>query len=71
MTDRFNSFIVVLEQNIRDDDAEPIINAIKQIRGVLQVTGNISDVDSIVAYERARNELGRKLWAVIYPTKEA
>ena len=42
MTDRFHSLTVVLEREIRDDDAEPIIAAIKMIKGVAEVTGEVA-----------------------------
>lgn len=67
MTDRFNSVTVVLEKDIRVDDAEVLIAAIRQLRGVLSVTGNVSDLSAHVAQERARHELGERLLAVLYP----
>lgn len=57
MTDRYHSFTVVLVNDTRDDDAEATIAAIKQLRGVLTVSGNVSDVAFIVAETRARREL--------------
>lgn len=69
MTDRFNSLTVVLEQDIREDDAETIIAAIRQLRGVLIVTGNVSDITTHVAKERARHELGERLLEVLYPER--
>jgi hypothetical protein len=67
MTDRFHSLTVVLEQDMRDDDAQAIINAISQMRNVLSVNGNVADLESHVAYSRARQELGGKLFAILYP----
>ena len=67
MTDRYNSLTVVLEKDFRDDDAEHLINAIKMIKGVLSVKGNISDYSDLVAEERVRRELVAKLWEVIHP----
>lgn len=43
MTDRINAIVVVLEKDMREDDAEPILNAIRQMRGVLDVRTNIAD----------------------------
>ena len=40
MTDRLNALTVSLDRDIREDDAEVIINAIKAIRGVNGVTAN-------------------------------
>ena len=67
MTDRFSTLTVVLESDRRDDDAESIINAIKMTRGVLSVKGNVSNSTEYMAQERARSELAKKLWEVIYP----
>lgn len=70
MTDRYNALTVILEKDIRDDDAEALLNAIRQLRGVLSVSGNVADFDSHLAQERARSELGQKLWNVLYPKHE-
>ena len=67
MTDRLNSLLVVLEHDIRDDDAEPILEAIRQLRGVLTVTGNVRNYSDHIAEERAKADIHRKLFAVIYP----
>jgi hypothetical protein len=67
MTDRYNSLTVVLEKNIRSDDAEVLIEAIKCLRGVLSVKPRVNEITDHVAYERVRRELGEKLWAVLYP----
>lgn len=69
MTDRFNSLTVVLDADIRDDDAEPILAAIRQLRGVLSVTGNVADLASHVANQRAKHELGQRLMDVVYPER--
>ena len=62
MTDRYNALTVVLENDIRTDDAESLVKAIEQLRGVLSVTGVVSDINSYMAVERARHDLGVKLW---------
>lgn len=61
MTDRFHSLTVALDADIRADDAEAIMAAIRQLRGVLTVTGNVVSADSWVAEQRARDELMRKV----------
>ena len=66
MTDRINSLAVVLESDMRADDAEELMSAIRQLRGVISVSGNVSDVASHIAQERARRELADKLWDVLY-----
>lgn len=67
MTDRYHTLTVVLERDTRDDDAEPLIAAIRQMRGVLSVTGVVVSPEAHMAQERARRELGEKLMAVLYP----
>lgn len=67
MTDRYHSIAVVLEEDIRDDDAEYILNAIRMIKGVLSIEPHISNFESNMAEERAKKEYADKLWNVLYP----
>ena len=66
MTDRFHTLTVVLEENVRDEDAASLIEAIHQMRGVLTVTGIVADYESHMAEARAKADLGAKIWDVIY-----
>jgi len=70
MTDRYHSLTVALDRDIRDDDAEPILMAIRMIKGVLSVKPKVADIDSNMAEDRAHRELERKLWDVIYPKRD-
>lgn len=67
MTDRFNVLTVALEKDIREDDAQVLISAIMQLRGVLSVEGHVSDPNSWAAEQRVRKELHEKLFAVLHP----
>lgn len=67
MSDHYNSFIVILEHDIKDDEAKPIIEAIKQLRGVLNVEPHIAGFEDAIAQSRVRTEFGRKLLTIIYP----
>jgi hypothetical protein len=67
MKDRISSVTVVLEHDMRGDDAEALLAAIRHLRGVLSVTGNVSDISSHVAEQRVRYELGQKLINIVYP----
>ena len=69
MTDCFHTLTVVLERDTRNDDCEPLIEAIKQLRGVLSVEGQISDYRTHMAEQRARRELGEKLFEVLHSDK--
>ena len=68
MTDRYNALTVVLDKNMRQDDAEGLIQAIEMMRGVASVKPNVADVESHIAYEKARNELRSRVMDFLYPT---
>ena len=67
MTDRYHSIVVVLEKDMREDDAEYTLNAIRMIKGVLSVKQRISNPDTHMAEERAKREYANKLTHVLYP----
>ena len=62
MTDRFKGVWVAFEQDMRDDEAQPIIDAIRCLRGVADVQGNVANSDDWINRVRVRDELGKKLW---------
>ena len=68
MTDRIHSLTVVLEKDIREDDCQPLIDAIKQLRGVLTVDKHVANMDTYVAEQRVRLEFGQKLIDMVFPT---
>ena len=65
MTDRAKGLIVSLENDIRDDDVETIVNAINMIKGVDGVTLNIVDSDDWLNRKRIKNEFSQKLYAAL------
>jgi hypothetical protein len=70
MTTRLKGFVVALEHDLRDDDAQVIKSALEQIRGVLTVKPIESASEDMIVEQRIRRELGQKLWAVLYPEKK-
>lgn len=62
MTTRFHSFTVALEKDIREDDAESLINAISMMKGVLSVVGNETGSDSCIAEMRAKAKFRQALY---------
>jgi len=42
MTDRWNGFIVTLDRNLREDDAQPIMEAIQMLKGVQHVEPSVA-----------------------------
>ena len=65
MTDRYNTLTVVLEHEIREDDAEHLLNAIRMLKGVLSVSGNVSDMTDYMVKETAKFELKQKLFELL------
>lgn len=69
MSNRINTITVVLEKETREDDCERILEAIRMVRGVLSVEADVADSTDFMAIERARRELGQKMWEILYPKK--
>ena len=65
MTDRVNTITVALESDIREDDAQSLISAIMQMRGVLSASLNVADVQSYVSDMRARIALVEKVTSLL------
>jgi hypothetical protein len=70
MTDQYNALIVVLEKDIREDDAEDLIKALGKFKGVIKVKGNITDIESFAAEERARHNIWDKIFNVFKEDQE-
>jgi len=65
VTDRAHSLTVVLERDTRDDDLEPLLTAIRQMRGVVGVEMNIVDPAAYAHETRAAYRTGGILMAVL------
>ncbi len=66
MSDRINNLTVVLESDIRTDDADELIGAIRLLQGVVAVGGNVADPQDYVVKERIKREISLKLWEVLH-----
>lgn len=62
MTDRVKGFTVTLEHDIRIDDVEVILNAVRMIKGVAHVEPSISTHEDHMASERLKWELRDKFY---------
>ena len=65
MSDRINGFIVALDKEYSDTAVQQTINAIKQIKGVVDVTPNIVDPRDHIAEARVRQEMTTKIFKVL------
>ena len=66
MTDRHAGYIVTLENDIREDDAEYIINALLMVKGVISVRPIVSDVELMVAKDRVDLQWREKLHQLLH-----
>ena len=64
MTDRIKGYIVTLEQDIREDDAEHITNAIRMISGVLSVAAIVGETGDHIIRERLKRKLMNQIMDV-------
>lgn len=62
MTDRHVAYTVILERDVREDDAEQISRALRMVKGVLKVKPIIGTIEQEIANDRARHELQMDLW---------
>lgn len=69
MTDRHAGYIVVLDRDMREDDAQDLIKAISLLRGVAAVTPHIASPDLAIATLRAHRVIEAKLYAALEPPK--
>ena len=65
MSDRTVCLTVVLDKEIRTDDAESTLAAIAMIRGVVSVTANVTNTMDHVAYARARHDIEARLYKAL------
>jgi len=62
MTDRVKGFTVTLEKDIRIDDVEVIMQAIRMIRGIADVEPSISTSEDHMNRQRIKYELRDKFY---------
>lgn len=61
MTDRHAGYLVTLDHDMGEDDAEAVLNALRMVRGVLSAEPIIADFELQLAQTRARGEYYRKV----------
>lgn len=65
VTDRYKGVVVTLSRDIREDDAEATIAAIRQIKGVIDVTPSVANVEDHMNRSRVAYEISDKIWALL------
>lgn len=70
MTTSFKGAWVAFEKEIREDDAEALISAIKHLRNVIAVEPSVDGSDDWINRERIRYELRKKIWDALDDTNK-
>jgi 3'-phosphoadenosine 5'-phosphosulfate sulfotransferase len=65
MTDRIQGFIVTLDADVREDDVQPTIDAIMQIKRVVSVQPVVADMETRLARNRVTIEFRRKIYEAL------
>ena len=70
MTDRIKGYLVTLEGEFRDDDAEYIQKAIEMIRGVSKVKPYVKSAEDYMMYEKGYNDCKQEILKLLYALKK-
>jgi hypothetical protein len=62
MTDRLKGVVITFEKDIREDDAEQLLTTFRNIRGVVDVSPIVADLDDHMARARVKSEIREKFW---------
>lgn len=65
MTTRHSGYLVVLADDIRDDDAEATLNALRMVRGVVAVQPHETTADMMIAVARADDVWRARILALL------
>lgn len=69
MTDRLKGCTVAFEHDLRPEDADHIMAAIRCLRGVAAVGPVVADFNDYIAEQRIKRELYGKMLDQIYPDR--
>lgn len=61
MTDRVRHLTITLDEDMRDDDLDPILSAIQHVRGVSSVERHVVTAQDHLARQAVRAEVQQKL----------
>lgn len=65
MTDRIKGLTVTLDRDYRDDDVEAIVDAIKMIKGVIDVELHVTEIEDHMARARVRYDVQDAILGVL------
>lgn len=65
MSDRYKGLAVTLSSDLRDDDAEGLIQAIYLFKGIASVEPILANIDDQINRSRMRKEIMDKIWPIV------
>ncbi len=65
MTDSHAGYLVVLDENLREDDSQAVLAALRLIKGVIAVTPVVGTSEVTIAQERVDREWRDTLWGLV------
>lgn len=69
MTDRLKGLIVAFDHDIREDDAQAIITAIRQLRGIASVKPSVADPNDALVRMRLDTEWRKRIYDMLDQAK--
>lgn len=65
MGDRVRGFVITLEEDINDEDAEALAEAVRCFRYVASVDSVVADFEALMARQQAKYQLRDKIIKII------
>jgi hypothetical protein len=65
MTDSHAGYVVALDENLREDDSQAVLAALRLIKGVIAVEPVVGTSEMVIAKERVDREWRDALWALV------
>lgn len=62
MTDRYNAITIILDKDIREDDAAGLLQLLKWLKHVSDVVPHVHDLEDVIAESRVRSEMKTKIY---------
>lgn len=65
MTTRIKALTVTLSEDMREDDTEAVLTALRMVKGVIDVTAHVADLSDHVARLRAQRDIETRILAAL------
>lgn len=67
MSSRVAGFVVTLDRDVKDEDRDAVLTALRMVKGVLSVKPVEASCDLHIAQERASREWQQKIADLLWP----